>query len=261
VVIHYQRVSGAKLEISNDPSGIPPNGANGDRFLTTPAPAPPPFLAQCPIAPAPVGNGQSPSTGSVARHCPVCDGDQTQPVSVIYSALTRQTLSRKSLGQLSPDGNILWGRVSGGGGASTLSTQQSQLAKRLAPPVIDSARLVEAGRSRVAAAGGGAIVAFLVVMIPLIVLGNQPPAMPAGPDVQQPDASHPARALMALAVIALFGLPILVFAKVSARFDAEIARLRQEEWQAFDRKKQDWKNSLFCFHCGKIFSPATRPEE
>lgn len=261
MVIHHQRVSGAKLEISDDPSGMPPNGANGDRFLTTPAPAPPPFLAsRTSPPPTTVGNGQSPSTGSVAMHCPVCDGDQTQPVSVIYSALTTHNPSRKSVGGLTFDGNILWGRVSGGE-ASTRSAQQSQLAKRLAPPVIDSARLVEAGRSRVAAAGGGAIVAFLVVMIPLIVLGNQAPALPAGPDVQPPDASHPARALTAIAVIALFGLPILVFAKVSARFDAEIARLRQEEWQAFDRKKQDWKNSLLCFHCGKIFSPATRPQE
>jgi hypothetical protein len=64
-----------------------------------------------------------------------------------------------------------------------------------------------------------------------------------------------------LATIALFGVPILVFVKVSARFDAEIARLRQDEWQAFDEKQQAWKSSFFCHRCGNVFHAAGRPEE
>jgi cytochrome P450 len=97
-------------------------------------------------------------------------------------------------------------------------------------------------------------------MIPLIVLGNKPPATPSAPDVQQPDTSNFAQALTIIAALALFGVPILVFAKISAGFDAKIAGLRQDEWEAFDWKKRAWKNSFYCHYCDSIFNPASRPE-
>ena len=96
-------------------------------------------------------------------------------------------------------------------------------------------------------------------MFALILLGDKAPAAAAGLDVQQPDTSHLfARTLTA---IALFGLPILVFAKVSARFDTEIARIREDEWRAFDRKKEAWKTSFFCHRCQAVFNPAPARRE
>jgi len=124
---------------------------------------------------------------------------------------------------------------------------------------MDCARLVEAGRSRVAVAGSAALVACLVVMIPLVLLDKKAPAVPSSSDV--PDTTHLAWPLKVIAAIALFGLPIFVFARVSAAFDAEIARLRQEEWKAFDQRKQAWKDSFFCHHCDTVFNPVSRQEE
>ncbi|HTU24501.1 MAG TPA: hypothetical protein VMF30_03835 [Pirellulales bacterium] len=192
-----------------------------------------------------------------SSHCPGCENQHAQRVPVIFEALMAQIRSRRPNSGAVRVGAVLWGTFPGVGAKLSLAGDQHQLARRLAPPVIDSTNLVEAGRSRVAAAGGGALVAFLVVMIPLVVWSHPAPAGPEGPS---PGPTHLPSFETALAIAALFGLPLLVFAKISSRYDAHIDRLRRAEWEAFDRRKQAWKSSFFCHACGKIFHPSGRAE-
>jgi hypothetical protein len=261
MAIHFQRVSGAKLEVAHDQGSNTLHQPMGGRPVMTPALSSPPLRAM-PLAPAAsVAKAESQPTDSVTSRCPTCDNEQTHRVPVIFSALTSQTHSRKSGDALILAVERLWNNGPTHGDASARYAQRSQFAKRFAPPPMDCARLVEAGRSRVAVAGSAALVACLVVMIPLVLLDKKSPAVPSGSDFQQPDTSHLAWPLKIVMAIALFGLPIFVFAKVSAAFDAEIARLRQEEWKAFDKRKQAWKDSFFCHHCDTVFNPVTRQEE
>ncbi|HEX4141977.1 MAG TPA: hypothetical protein VHY91_00365 [Pirellulales bacterium] len=235
-------------------------GPTFDRSLAPPAPLPPSLRASLPTvapsAPAAPENGEPQSTRPASFCCPDCDSPQTQSVPAIFDALTAKLQSHRPRGELSRRGDVLWGSFSEDETSSTRFAQLSQLARRFAPPVMDCDRLVEAGRSRVAAAGGSALAALLVVMLALVVLGNKPAASPLGPEVQQPDTSNSGRALTVIAALALFGVPILVFAKVSAAFDAKIARLRGEAWEAFDWEKRAWKSSFYCHPCDRIFNSA-----
>ena len=118
----------------------------------------------------------------------ITDGPCRFPSS--STALTSDTHSRKSGNASIHAVERLWNNAQTQGDKNARYTQRRQFARGSSPPVMDCARLVEVGRSRVAVSGSAAFVACLMVMVPLVFLSHKASAVSAGAAFPQPDTSN-----------------------------------------------------------------------
>lgn len=184
----------------------------------------------------------SPAVPVPSFDCPKCSNTQTQSISVIHSGGTSVSTSRS--------GGLATGLLEDTplyvGFARTKTAQQTDLARRFAPPITKV-------NTSVTPAVGWGMAGLFCLAIPIALLVGA--ATPIEATNSHP-ASGSAAALIAVTIVGGVVWIVAAFCYAIWIFVPWISQRQRDAEQAAARDRWLWERSYFCHRCGEVFVPA-----
>ena len=185
-------------------------------------------------------SNQPPPIAPNPFQCPKCSSDHTQKLSVIYDSGTTNARSKTFAHGVAINPDLSLTPVLGSLGTNTLS--QSELARRLSPPVLPSKE-----------SGEVYFVHFVAIAAVCVSFGLMMAAV---------DSTRAATEKVAFIIGIVFFLGFgIVFAIYGFSLDKTANESLTRKLGTYQKHLADWRASVFCHRCGHVYIPESLREK